>query len=93
MPKYEIHDTILFVRGIQALNMEVETASWCSGLTCRPVTAKIVGSNPIEVAIFAQVAQSVEQGTENPRVGGSIPSLSTTNNFICGRGGMADALL
>ena len=26
---------------------------------------------------FAQVAQSVEQGTENPRVGGSIPSLST----------------
>ena len=53
--------------------MEVETASWCSGLTCRPVTAKIVGSNPIEVAIFAQVAQSVEQGTENPRVIGSIP--------------------
>ena len=48
-------------------------ASWCSGLTCRPVTAKIVGSNPIEVAIFAQVAQSVEQGTENPRVIGSIP--------------------
>ena len=25
-----------------------------------------------------QVAQSVEQGTENPRVGGSIPSLATT---------------
>ena len=25
----------------------------------------------------AQVAQSVEQGTENPRVGGSIPSLGT----------------
>ena len=24
-----------------------------------------------------QVAQSVEQGTENPRVGGSIPSLAT----------------
>ena len=52
-------------------------APWCSGLTCRPVTAKIVGSNPIGVAIFAQVAQSVEQGTEKPRVGGSIPSLST----------------
>ena len=29
---------------------------------------------------FAQVAQSVEQGTENPRVGGSIPSLSTNIN-------------
>jgi hypothetical protein len=27
---------------------------------------------------FAQVAQLVEQGTENPRVGGSIPPLRTT---------------
>src|SRR5271165_5574148 len=26
---------------------------------------------------YAQVAQSAEQGTENPRVGGSIPSLRT----------------
>ncbi|GEM_PF-4807793 len=26
---------------------------------------------------WAEVAQSVEQGTENPRVGGSIPSLGT----------------
>jgi hypothetical protein len=26
----------------------------------------------------AQIAQSVEQGIENPRVGGSIPSLGTT---------------
>ena len=25
----------------------------------------------------AQIAQSVEQGIENPRVGGSIPSLGT----------------
>jgi hypothetical protein len=30
-------------------------------------------------AYFAQVAQSVEQRTENPRVGGSIPSLGTSN--------------
>ena len=28
--------------------------------------------------LFAEVAQSVEQRTENPRVGGSIPSLGTT---------------
>lgn len=28
--------------------------------------------------IYAQIAQSVEQGTENPRVGGSIPPLGTT---------------
>ena len=27
--------------------------------------------------LFAQIAQSVEQGTENPRVVGSIPILST----------------
>jgi hypothetical protein len=26
----------------------------------------------------AQIAQSVEQGTENPRVAGSIPALGTT---------------
>jgi hypothetical protein len=29
--------------------------------------------------IFGQVAQMVEQWTENPCVGGSIPSLSTKN--------------
>ncbi len=28
-------------------------------------------------SLDGQVAQSVEQGTENPRVGGSIPSLAT----------------
>ena len=30
----------------------------------------------------AQVAQSVEQRTENPRVGGSIPSLSTISKNL-----------
>ena len=35
------------------------------------------------VLIFAvaQIAQSVEQGIENPRVGGSIPSLGTIFKF------------
>ncbi|CCQ94369.1 hypothetical protein CULT_1840002 [[Clostridium] ultunense Esp] len=33
-------------------------------------TAKVSGN-------FAQIAQSVEQRTENPRVGGSIPPLGT----------------
>jgi hypothetical protein len=28
---------------------------------------------------LGQIAQSVEQRTENPRVGGSIPSLATIN--------------
>ena len=37
-----------------------------------------MGSSPIQVAILSgQIAQLVEQGTENPRVGGSIPSLTT----------------
>ena len=29
------------------------------------------------IVAVAQIAQSVEQGTENPRVGGSIPPLGT----------------
>ena len=33
-----------------------QTARWCSGLTCRPVTAEIVSSNLIRVA-SAEVAQ------------------------------------
>ena len=32
---------------------------------------------------FAQIAQSVEQRTENPRVGGSIPPLGTISK-LCG---------
>ena len=31
------------------------------------------------VRCIGQVAQLVEQGIENPRVGGSIPSLATTS--------------
>ena len=34
----------------------------------------------------AQVAQLVEQGTENPRVGGSSPPLATTES-LCNRRG------
>ena len=36
-----------------------------------------MGSSPIQVAILASVAQSVEQWTENPRVAGSIPAGGT----------------
>ena len=36
-----------------------------------------MGSSPIRVASFASVAQLVEQGTENPRVVGSIPTGGT----------------
>ena len=59
-------------------------AWWLSWLERRPVTAEVVGSSPIQVAIFwlsksyASVAQSVEQRTENPRVVGSIPTGGTS---------------
>ena len=52
--------------------------SWCSWLTRLPVTQKIAGSSPVETAIFIGfIAQSVEQGTENPCVAGSIPAGAT----------------
>ena len=42
-------------------------------------TQEIIGSNPIPAtqceSICAQLAQLVEQRTENPRVSGSIPEL------------------
>ena len=38
-----------------------------------PYKQRVTGSSPFRVATFASVAQSVEQGTENPRVIGSIP--------------------
>ena len=62
-------------------------------LECRPVTAEVEGSSPFCVAtdrpikrpvFFAQIAQSVEQGTENPRVGGSIPPLGTKATLMSG---------
>ena len=34
---------------------------------------------PVPPPYFAQIAQSVEQETENLRVGGSIPPLGTTS--------------
>ncbi len=40
---------------------------------------RLEGSNPSLSAIYGSVAQSVEQRTENPRVGGSIPSRATFN--------------
>ena len=51
-------------------------APWCSGehaaLSRRRSSVRIRSGSP-----FAMVAQSVEQRTENPRVGGSIPSYGT----------------
>ena len=48
-----------------------------SWLERQPVTLEVDGSSPFRVATFASVAQSVEQGTENPCVVGSIPTGGT----------------
>ena len=54
---------------------------WCSRLTCQSVTLEIAGSSPVGTATLilydGSVAQSVEQRTENPCVGGSIPPCAT----------------
>ena len=49
-------------------------AGWSSLEARRAHNPKFVGSNPTP-AIYAQIAQLVEQRTENPRVTGSIPVL------------------
>ena len=55
-------------------SIQFNIAGWSSLEARRAHNPKVIGSNPIP-AIFAQIAQSVEQRTENPRVTGSIPVL------------------
>ena len=54
-------------------------AGWSSLEARRAHNPKVIGSNPIPAtqceSICAQLAQLVEQRTENPRVSGSIPEL------------------
>ena len=50
------------------------SAGWSSLEARRAHNPKVIGSNPVP-AIYAQLAQLVEQRTENPRVSGSIPEL------------------
>ena len=38
------------------LSFAVGAGSWCSGLTCQPVTLEIAGSNPVEPAIRAHLS-------------------------------------
>ena len=51
------------------------------------VTRSLWLDRPITMTMLAapggQIAQSVEQGIENPRVGGSIPSLATQRSPDC----------
>ena len=48
-------------------------------MSCAPVTSptQMLRAIVAFTGIFGQIAQSVEQRIENPRVGGSIPSLAT----------------
>ena len=55
-------------------------AGWSSLEARRAHNPEVIGSNPvpaIEIFSYAQIAQLVEQRTENPRVAGSIPALGT----------------
>ena len=55
-------------------------AGWSSLEARRAHNPKVTGSNPVPATrqlglMYAQLAQLVEQWTENPRVSGSIPEL------------------
>ena len=59
-------------------------AGWSSLEARRAHNPKVVGSNPApatrtKYCVYAQIAQSVEQRIENPRVTGSIPVLGICN--------------
>ena len=54
--------------------IQYDIAGWSSLEARRAHNPKVAGSNPAP-AIYAQIAQLVEQRTENPSVTGSIPVL------------------
>ena len=66
-------------------------AGWSSLEARRAHNPKVVGSNPapatqlIILISYAQIAQSVEQRTENPCVAGSIPALGIWSISSVGR--------
>ena len=55
-------------------------AGWSSLEARRAHNPKVTGSNPVP-ATHAQIAQLVEQRTENPCVAGSIPALGISNGI------------
>ena len=70
--------------GLTLLKRNFNIAGWSSLEARRAHNPKVVGSNPApatRVIIYsnAQIAQLVEQRTENPRVTGSIPVLGICN--------------
>ena len=75
----------------------MNSAGWSSLEARRAHNPKVVGSNPapaifmriiseiIRKRAYAQIAQLVEQWTENPRVAGSIPALGIWDTSSGGR--------
>ena len=64
------------------IGFKLNIAGWSSLEARRAHNPKVVGSNPApatrtKYCVYAQIAQSVEQRIENPRVTGSIPVLGT----------------
>ena len=77
------------VTGSSPVLSTIYLARWCSRLARQPVTLEVEGSSPFRVAMYAWVAQLVEQQTENLRVGGSTPPLGT----ICGSSSVVECHL
>ena len=70
--------------GLTLLKRNFNIAGWSSLEARRAHNPKVVGSNPAPAIrtfyyVYAQIAQSVEQRIENPRVTGSIPVLGICN--------------
>ena len=65
--------------GLTLLKSNFNIAGWSSLEARRAHNPKVAGSNPAPATqtfiVYAQIAQLVEQRTENPRVTGSIPVL------------------
>ena len=83
-----IHLHPLLIRHIYKLieynviSLKINIAGWSSLEARRAHNPKVIGSNPVPATesllaqrLYAQIAQLVEQRTENPRVTGSIPVL------------------
>ena len=71
------------------IGFKLNIAGWSSLEARRAHNPKVAGSNPAPATqtfiVYAQIAQLVEQRTENPRVTGSIPVLGIWGISSVGR--------
>ena len=69
----KFHRDLLNARALQGPTRGV------SGASQLPPELACAGGRPYDARLAGRVAQLVEQGIENPRVGGSIPSPATSH--------------